>query len=75
MECRTYQVRIFVQGHQVTTATCPSHLWPPKIGDLINDKWQVLKVEPKPNSGEFTPPPLDGEVWVEAVEVPQKIIL
>jgi len=68
MICRTYQLRVFVDGKPVYTATCPIDLRPPMVGQTIDGKWLVQEVEHKPNgSGELTQPPSDGEVWVKVV--------
>jgi hypothetical protein len=68
MNVRTWQVRLFVAGQQVFTATEESGKWR-HVGETINNKWRVLKVERKPNSGDFNPPPPDGELWIEAEPV------
>ena len=72
MICRTYQLRVFHAGEQIYAATCLySDMSEPKIKSIaeqiFDGKWLFVGLEHKANSGEFNPPPSDGEVWVTVV--------
>jgi hypothetical protein len=72
MIARTYQLRIFLAGDQKYATTCLyEDMSEPKIRYIVEEvssgQWLTQSIERKQNSGDFSPPPSDGEVWVTVV--------
>lgn len=69
MESAAYQIRIFLEGREIHSATCPNGTRP-RAGDVmdaIGSQWRVLKAENKLSSGDFDRK--YDELWVDVERI------